>query len=64
MPKDVSEKDILVFLNCGAYGFAMSSQYDTRPRPVEILSDRTAIYTRVSNLSEYDDDNGVVPNSL
>ena len=29
--------DIIVVMNAGAYGFAMSSQYNSRPRPTEIL---------------------------
>jgi diaminopimelate decarboxylase len=34
---DVREGDILAILNAGAYGFSMSSQYNSRPRPAEIL---------------------------
>jgi diaminopimelate decarboxylase len=33
----VSEGDILAFLNAGAYGFMMSSQYNSRFRPAEVL---------------------------
>lgn len=29
--------DVLVVMNAGAYGYAMSSQYNTRPRPAEVL---------------------------
>ncbi len=29
--------DVIVVMNAGAYGYAMSSQYNTRPRPAEIL---------------------------
>ncbi len=29
--------DLLAFLNCGAYGFTMSSHYNTRPLPAEVL---------------------------
>lgn len=29
--------DFLVFLNAGAYGFSMASQYNSRPRPAEVL---------------------------
>ena len=29
--------DVLAVLKCGAYGFAMSSQYNTRPRAAEVL---------------------------
>jgi diaminopimelate decarboxylase len=31
--------DIVVIKNAGAYGFAMSSEYQFRPRPIEILVD-------------------------
>ncbi len=33
----VSEGDILAFKNAGAYGFTMSSQYNSRFRPAEVL---------------------------
>ncbi len=33
----VQPGDFLVFLNTGAYGFSMSSQYNSRPRPAEVL---------------------------
>lgn len=36
MPK-VEEGDILAVLNAGAYGFSMSSQYNARPKPAEVL---------------------------
>jgi diaminopimelate decarboxylase len=36
LPK-LSEGDILAVLNAGAYGFSMSSQYNSRPRPAEVL---------------------------
>lgn len=32
--------DILVYLNAGAYGFSMSSQYNGFPRPCEVLVDK------------------------
>lgn len=31
------EGDLLAILNAGAYGFSMSSQYNTRPRVVEVM---------------------------
>ncbi|NPV38726.1 MAG: diaminopimelate decarboxylase [Brevinematales bacterium] len=31
------EGDVLAILNAGAYGFAMSSNYNMRPRPAEVL---------------------------
>ncbi|MCW4044445.1 MAG: diaminopimelate decarboxylase [Candidatus Bathyarchaeota archaeon] len=36
MPK-IAEGDLLAVLNAGAYGFAMSSQYNARPRAAEVL---------------------------
>ncbi|MEM2577239.1 MAG: diaminopimelate decarboxylase, partial [Candidatus Bathyarchaeia archaeon] len=36
LPK-VEEGDVLAVLNTGAYGFVMSSQYNARPRPAEVL---------------------------
>ena len=36
MPQ-ISEGDLLAVLNAGAYGFTMSSQYNTRPRAAEVL---------------------------
>jgi diaminopimelate decarboxylase len=33
----IEEGDILAILNAGAYGFAMSSQYNSRPRAAEVL---------------------------
>jgi diaminopimelate decarboxylase len=31
--------DLLAIMSAGAYGFAMSSQYNTRPRPAEVMVD-------------------------
>lgn len=42
---EVSEGDILCFLNAGAYGITMSSNYNARFRPAEVL-----IYKGVSHL--------------
>ncbi|HDO41980.1 MAG TPA: diaminopimelate decarboxylase, partial [Candidatus Bathyarchaeota archaeon] len=36
LPK-IREGDLLAILNAGAYGFSMSSQYNSRPRPAEVL---------------------------
>ncbi|MEM1539769.1 MAG: diaminopimelate decarboxylase [Candidatus Bathyarchaeia archaeon] len=36
LPK-ICEGDLLAILNGGAYGFSMSSQYNSRPRPAEVL---------------------------
>ncbi|MBI2134000.1 diaminopimelate decarboxylase [Candidatus Woesearchaeota archaeon] len=34
---EIKEGDVLAILNAGAYGYSMSSNYNTRPRPAEIL---------------------------
>jgi diaminopimelate decarboxylase len=34
---DIEEGNLLAILNAGAYGFSMSSQYNSRPRAAEIL---------------------------
>ncbi|MBK6755153.1 MAG: diaminopimelate decarboxylase [Flavobacteriales bacterium] len=34
---EVHEGDLLAFLNAGAYGYSMASNYNSRPRPPEIL---------------------------
>lgn len=36
LPK-IAEGDLLAVLNAGAYGFAMSSQYNARPRAAEVI---------------------------
>jgi len=36
LPK-VEEGDVLAILNAGAYGFSMCSQYNSRPRPAEVI---------------------------
>ena len=33
----IKEGDLLAVLNAGAYGFSMSSQYNSRPRPAEVM---------------------------
>ena len=34
---EVHEGDLLAFLNAGAYGYSMASNYNSRPRPPEIM---------------------------
>lgn len=36
---EVREDDVLAFHNAGAYGFEMSSSFNSRPRPAEVLFD-------------------------
>ncbi len=40
----VQPNDLLVVKSAGAYGFTMSSNYNSRPRPAEIMVDGTDIY--------------------
>ena len=37
LPRQITQGDILAILDVGAYGFCMSSQYNTRPRAAEVL---------------------------
>lgn len=37
LPSKIDVDDLLVFLNTGAYGFCMSSQYNSQPRAAEVL---------------------------
>lgn len=37
LPNNISSGDLLAILNVGAYGFSMSSQYNTQPRAAEVL---------------------------
>lgn len=37
---NIEEGDILAIKDTGAYGFSMSSQYNSRPRPAEVFIDR------------------------
>ena len=34
---EITEGNLLVFRNCGAYCFSMSSNYNSRYRPAEVL---------------------------
>ncbi len=46
--------DLLVFLDAGAYGFAMTSEYNARPLPAEVLVDGDAV-TVIRRRGTYDD---------
>ena len=37
---DAREGDLLTILSAGAYGFSMAGNYNSRPRPVEVMIDR------------------------
>jgi diaminopimelate decarboxylase len=42
---DAAEEDLLAIMSAGAYGFSMASNYNSRPRPAEVLvrGDRWAV---------------------
>ena len=51
---DVAEDDPLVLMNAGAYGFSMASNYNSRPRPAEVLvkGDRWAVVREREHLAD------------
>lgn len=53
LPK-ISEGDVLAILNAGAYGFSMSSQYNSRPRPAEVLV-KNSQYTLIRERENFRD---------
>ena len=40
----LEQGDLLAIMSAGAYAFTMSSQYNSRPRPAEIMVDGTAVH--------------------
>jgi diaminopimelate decarboxylase len=50
----VNQGDLLAIFSAGAYGFAMSSTYNARPRPCEILVDGNQ-YRVVRRRETYED---------
>jgi diaminopimelate decarboxylase len=53
MPK-LEEGDLLAILNAGAYAYSMASQYNSRPRPAEVLvnKDQSDIIRRRENFND------------
>ncbi|MFW6374921.1 MAG: diaminopimelate decarboxylase [Guyparkeria sp.] len=41
---ELAEGDLLAVLGAGAYGFSMASNYNTRPRPAEVLVDGETLH--------------------
>jgi diaminopimelate decarboxylase len=39
---DVVEGDLIAIMDTGAYGYSMAHQFNTRPRPAEVLVDKGA----------------------
>jgi diaminopimelate decarboxylase len=52
--EDVRAGDLLVIRSAGAYGYAMASNYNARPRPAEVLVDGTR-YAIVTTRETYED---------
>jgi len=52
LPK-LERGDVLAFLDAGAYGFSMASQYNGQPRPAEVLvsGDRSEVTRRAEDAS-------------
>jgi diaminopimelate decarboxylase len=48
------EGDLLALMNAGTYGVVMASNYNTRPRPVEVLVDGDR-YTLVRRRETFED---------
>lgn len=52
--KGIKEGDYLAVLDAGAYGFTMSSPYNSRPRPAEILINNGQVYP-IRDAESFDD---------
>ena len=37
LPAEINSGDLIAVMSAGAYGYAMSSQYNSRPRPAEVM---------------------------
>jgi len=61
----LKEGDYLAILDTGAYGYVMSSNYNSRPRPAEILISNGNIF-KIRDAEDYDDllKNQTIPNHL
>ncbi len=58
----VSEDDLIAVFSAGAYGFSMSSNYNSRPRAAEVLVDKDKFYI-IRNRETYEDliDKEIIP---
>lgn len=66
---NIQSGDLLAVMACGAYGFSMSSNYNTRPRPAEVMVDGEAAYVirareRISDLWQGETLLATVPSPL
>ena len=59
----VEEGDLLAILSAGAYGFVMASNYNTRPKPAEIMVDGkdTFVIRRRESIQELYSTESVLP---
>jgi diaminopimelate decarboxylase len=62
---ELREGDYLAILDAGAYGYTMSSPYNSRPRPAEVLINDGKSYL-IRNAETYDDllDQQIIPEHL
>jgi diaminopimelate decarboxylase len=51
---DAAEGDLLALMSAGAYGFSMASNYNSRPRPAEVLvkGDRWSVVREREHLAD------------
>ena len=63
--QELKEKDFLAILDAGAYGFTMSSSYNSRPRPAEILVKNGRSF-KIREAESYDDllNSQIIPEHL
>lgn len=51
---ELKEEEYLTIMDAGAYGFTMSSPYNSRPRPAEVLINKGKIY-KIRDAESFDD---------
>ena len=61
----VSDGDLIAVFSAGAYGFSMSSNYNSRPRATEVLVDKDNFYV-IRNRETYEDliDKEIIPENI
>ena len=61
----VSDGDLIAVFSAGAYGFSMSSNYNSRPRSAEVLVDKDEFYI-IRNRETYEDliDKEIIPENI
>jgi diaminopimelate decarboxylase len=62
---EIRKGDILCLMNAGAYGYTMASNYNSRPRPAEVLVAKDGTATLIRRAETFDDllrtDSGYTP---